>query len=122
MSETVSGPPTPPELTHLKLTVHTSDSGARTLTVSFLVNVRQTLDEEFEKQVHDAVLLHAHAAGHMPVGPLFHTVDPWQPEEQSALVEGKPLWRSMEEMALEAEARAGNICEVKADVELGLSL
>jgi hypothetical protein len=122
MDDTVSGPPAPPELTHLMMTVHTSDSGYRTLTVSFLVNVRQTLHEEFEKQVHDAVLLHAHHAGHMPVGPIFHTLEPWKPEPQGPLKEGTPLLRSLDDALLENEARVGNICKVSADVELGLSI
>lgn len=120
--DTVGVPPTPPNLTHLKMTVHTSDSGSRTLTVSFLVNVRQTMHEEFDAQVNDAVLLHAHAAGHMPVGPMFYTVDPWQPEEQKALKEGDTIAHSIEDTMLEIEARLGNICQVSADLELGLSL
>jgi hypothetical protein len=110
----------PPPLTKLRLQVHTSDSGARTLAVSFLVNAQQLLLEDFEAAAHDAVLRHAHAAGHVPVGPILIRTEPWYPPK---LEPGKTrLVRDFEELALENEALQGNIVEVKADVELGLSL
>lgn len=110
-----------PQLTHLEMTVHTSDSGARTLTASFLVNTRQLMLEDFEAAAHDAVLKHAHHAGHMPVGPILIRTEPWGPPEQGPLKEGEPMI-NLEEMALRSEGRGGNIVQVLADVELGLSL
>lgn len=112
----------PPDLTRFTMQVHTSDSGSRTLTASFLVNVRQTLLEDFDAAAHDAVLAHMHAAGHMPVGPILITTETWTPDEQGPLEEGTPMLRPLEDIQLEFEGRRGNIVKVMADVELGLSL
>lgn len=111
-----------PELTRLSMAVHTADSGARTLTVSFLVHTSQLLLEDFEAAAHDAVLKHAHAAGHMPVGPILITTEPASVVEQKSLEEGRPMLRSFDEMALDNAIRAGDLVQVKASVELGLSL
>lgn len=112
------------QLTQLKMDVHTSDSGARSLTVSFLVNVQQTLMEDFEAAAHDAVLGAAHKAGHMPVGPILILTDTWTPPEQVPLEDGKPLvlHRSIQDWELEARGRAGDIVQVTASMELGASL
>ena len=89
-----------------------------------MVNVQQTLIEDFEAAAHDAVLRTAHRAGHMPIGPILVVVEPWEPEPQTSIEEGKPLklHHSMHEWELEAQGRAGNICKVVADMELGASL
>lgn len=108
------------ELTRFQMQVHTSDSGTRTITASFLVNVQDTLIEDFESAAHDAFLRRFHAAGHMPVGPILITTETWVPEEQKALTEGRPLLRPIEDFQLEMAGRAGNIVKVMGDVELGL--
>lgn len=111
-----------PQLTQLSLEVHTSDSGARSLAVSFLVSVQDTLREDFEAAAHNAVLAHAHHNGHMPIGPILILTETWTPPEQAPLKEGKTLMRSFDDFALEQQGLAGNIVKVSADVELGLSL
>lgn len=112
----------PPELTRLKMDVHTSDSGQRTLVVSFLVHVMQTLIEDFDAAAHDAVLLHAHARGYMPVGPILIMTETFDPAELGVGTPDEPIVRSMEDLKLKVEATNGNIVKVMADVELGLSL
>lgn len=110
-----------PQLTRLLMTVHESNSGARSLTVSFLVNARDLLRGDFEEAAHDAVLRHAHAKGHMPIGPILVRTEPAK-YEQPKVVEGKPMMRSMEDAQLDIAIQQGNIVQVMADVELGLSL
>jgi hypothetical protein len=122
MTDTASEPPPLPDLTRLMMVVHTSDSGQRTLAVSFLVNVQQTLMPEFEAAAHDAVLRHAHARGYMPVGPILIMTETFDPAELGVGTPGAPVLRSFEELSLKVEATAGNIVKVSADVELGLSL
>lgn len=114
-----------PELTRLAMTVHTSDSGAQSLTVSFLVHTSQLLLEDFEAAAHDAVLKHAHAAGHMPVGPILITTEPATIPARKPLAEGSRMLGpvlSFDEMAVDNAIRAGDLVQVKASVELGLSL
>lgn len=122
MPDDAAGMRTPPDLTRLQMTVHTSDSGQRTLAVSFLVNVRQTLMEDFEAAAHDAVLMHAHAAGHMPVGPILILTEPFDAAELGVGTPDAPIARTYDDLKLKVEATAGNIVKVMADVELGLSL
>lgn len=122
MDDTAGMPRTPPDLTRLQMDVHTSDSGARTLAVSFLVNVQQTLLPDFEAAAHDAVLLHAHAAGHMPVGPILIMTETFDPAELGVGTPDAPIARTYDDLKLKVEATAGNIIKVMADVELGLSL
>lgn len=111
----------PPPLTRLEMIVHTSDGGQRTLTVSFLVNARDLLLEDFEEAAHDAVLRHAHANGHMPVGPILIRTEPAK-YEQPKVVEGRPMMRSLDDLQLDMAIQQGDIVKVMADVELGLSL
>ncbi len=139
----------PPELTRLVKTVHTSDSGTRTLTVSFLVNSQQLLMEDFEAAAHDAVLRHAHADGHMPIGPILirtEVAESHQLGKTCPLCEGKGWlfeqdekdcpdcdggkikppaqkgFQSIEELQVENAIMMGDLVQVHADVELGLSL
>lgn len=140
----------PPELTRLVKRVHTSPSGVRTLTVAFLVSTQQLLLEDFEAAAHDAVLRHAHADGHMPVGPILIRTQPAESEQlgvECELCQGKG-WlfeqaeqdcpdctggrikprpqafrvKSLEEMEVENRIMAGDLIQVYADVELGLSI
>lgn len=109
-------------LTRLRVEVHTRDDGSRSLTVSFLVNKQQLLLDDFEAAAHDAVLRTAHNRGHMPIGPILIRVEDVEPEEQKPLEEGKPMLRSLEEIALDSAIRNGDIAQVIGEVELGLSL
>ena len=109
------------ELTRFTMEVHTSDSGARTLTASFLVNVRQTLLEGFEAMCHDEFLTRFHAAGHMPVGPILIMTETFDPAELGVGTWENPVMRTFDDLALKVEATNGNIVKVMADVELGLS-
>lgn len=109
-----------PELTRLRLQVHTSDTGSRTLTVSWLANTQQLLLEDFEAAAVDAALASAHAAGHMPVGPMFVQTEAAE-HKQEPLKEGKPLLRSFEDMAIDNAIMLGNLVLVTCSVELGLS-
>lgn len=122
MTDAVSEPRQPPELTRLQMDVHTSDTGTRTLTASFLVNVQQTLLPDFEAAAHDAVLLHAHKAGHMPIGPILIRTETFDPAELGVGTPEEPIKRTYEDLMLKVEATNGNIVKVLADVELGLSL
>lgn len=110
------------DLTRFQMEVHTSDSGYRTLTASFLVNVRQTLVEDFDAACHDEFLRRFHAAGHMPVGPILIMTETFDPAELGVGTLETPVMRSFDDLALKVEATAGNIVKVTADVELGLSL
>lgn len=139
----------PPELTRLVKTVHTSESGVRTLTVSFLVNTQQLLLEDFEAAAHDAVLKHAHHDGHLPVGPVLIRTEEAVSEQMGKLCplcdgkgwlfeqdemdcpdcergrikpEPKTGMRGIEELQIENAIMMGNLVQVHADVELGLSL
>jgi hypothetical protein len=111
-----------PDLTRLQLTVHeTPDSSTRTLTVSWLANTQQLLLEDFEAACIDAALKHAHAAGHMPVGPMWVATEQ-AVYEQKPLVEGRPMARSIEDMQIDHAMMAGDLVQVRCSVELGLSL
>lgn len=139
----------PPELTRLVKRVQTSPAGQRVLTVSFLVSTQQLLLEDFEAAAHDAVLRHAHADGHMPVGPilirteeavseqlgktcelcqgkgwLFEQAEQDCPDCTGGRIKPPPSFiaRSLEEMAIENAIMMGDLVQVHADVELGLSL
>lgn len=137
-----------PELTRLEMNVVTSESGARLLTVSFLVNTRQLLMEDFDAAAHDAALRHAHAAGHMPVGPFIITTEPAEsaqlgktcplcqgtgwlfeqdendcPDCDKGKIKPKgPMVRSLEDMQIDNAIMMGDLVQVRASVELGLSL
>lgn len=138
----------PPELTRLVKRVRTGESGARSLTVSFLVSTQQLLMEDFEAAAHDAVLRHAHADGHMPVGPILITTEAAESSQLGTtcpLCEGKGWlfeqdeqdcpdctagrikkeqsgFRSMDELAVENAIMMGDLIQVHGTVELGLSL
>ncbi len=139
----------PPELTRLVKRVHTSESGTRTLTVAFLVSTQQLLLEDFEAAAHDAVLRHAHADGHMPVGPILIRTEPAESEQLGRVcplcdgkgwlfeqaskdcpdcdggrikLEPKSGFRTIEELQIENAIMAGDLVQVYADVELGPSL
>lgn len=108
-------------LTRLELTLHTSDSGARSLTVSFLIRREQLLLEDFDAAAHDAVLRTAHEAGHMPVGPILvrteeATYDP------PKLKEGIAMSRSIDDLAIDNQLMQGNLVRVVGSMDLGLSL
>ena len=145
----MSDTPSPPELTRLVKQVHSTPSGARTLTVSFLVSTQQTLMEDFDAAVHDAVLAHAHADGHLPVGPILHRLAPATSSQlgaDCALCDGKGwlfepgstdcpdcdagkvgkqppgTWSTFEELEIENRIMMGDLIQVTASVELGLSL
>lgn len=94
------------------------DSG--TITVSFLVEVVQTLMENFEVDVRDTALRLAHEAGHMPVG------EPWvdtHPATVDMSAEGEKFKvRGMEELALDHKIMSGDIVEASAEFILGLSI
>lgn len=140
----------PPELTRLVKRVQTSPAGQRVLTVSFLVSTQQLLLEDFEAAAHDAVLRHAHADGHMPVGPILIRTEEAVSEQMGQLCplcDGKG-WlfeqaeqdcpdctggrikpreqafrvKSLEELSIENAILMGNLVQVHADVELGPSL
>lgn len=111
-----------PDLTRLELTVHDLGGGSRTLTVSFLVNVQQTLLGEFEAMCVDGALKHAHHAGHLPVGPMLVRTEPAKPTPRGPLVEGRPMAMSITDMQIENGIRSGDLVQVYCDVELGLSL
>lgn len=141
----------PPELTRLVKQVRTNAYGTRTLTVSFLVSTQQMLMGDFESAAHDAVLRHAHADGHMPVGPIFiettvaessqlGTTCPlcegkgwlFEPDEKDCpdcdggkikpARDGFAARRSLEEIQIDNEIMKGDLVQVHGTVELGLSL
>lgn len=139
----------PPELTRLVKTVRTSETGTRTLTVSFLVSTQQLLLEDFEAAAHDAVLRHAHADGHMPVGPILVRTEEAVSEQMGKLCplcdgkgwlfepgekdcpdcdggrikpEPRTGLRGIEELQIENAIMMGDLVQVHADVELGPSL
>lgn len=99
------------------LTVHTRDDGSRTLTVTFLAPVQATLLEDFEERCWNEVLTQAHAAGHMPTGPILISTETYTPT-----VEPGAVVASIDALAQLNAALAGDIVQVTGNVELGLSL
>ena len=147
--DTVGFLPPPPELTRLRKQVHTRDDGSRSLTVSFLVNTQQLLLADFEAAAHDAMLRHAHADGHMPVGPFLITTEPASSEQLGhpcLVCEGRGEFlgdkctaegcvngnvkdeqhagrlKSIDELQIENAILMGDLVQVTGTVELGLSL
>lgn len=139
----------PPELTRLVKRVRTGETGARSLTVSFLVSTQQLLMADFEAAAHDAVLRHAHADGHMPVGPILVTTEVAESSQLGMLCplcDGKGWlfeqdeqdcpdctagrikkaeqygFRSMDELQIENAIMMGDLIQVHGTVELGLSI
>lgn len=148
MDDAVGTPP--PQLTRLVKKVHTTESGTRVFTASFLVNTQQILMEDFEAAAHDAVLRHAHADGHMPVGPILVTTEEAVSEQLGKTCElcaGKGwlfeqdqqdcpdctagkikppatpfIGRSIEELEIDNGIMMSTLVQVHGSVELGLSL
>lgn len=110
-----------PQLTRFSMEVRTRDDGTRLLVASFLLNAQQLLLEDFDAAVNDAVLRHAHAAGHMPVGPMMVSTAPAQVSSERGTPE-KPVLRAIEDLQIDNAVMMGDLVRVFAEVELGLSL
>jgi hypothetical protein len=111
----------PPDLTGLRMVVHTADSGDRSLEVSFFLNVQQKLTtDNYDAALGDAVLRHAHARGHMPIGPILTT----ERKATAADVDERMEHPShgFQRLSLRVEATNGNLLLVTGECELGLSV
>ena len=98
-------------------------------TMTFEAPRQLLLHEEFEQMVWDETLRQAHAAGHIPVGPI-HVEHAEITDEPTALIEGESLTQRMERWAaknMHRHVMAGmtggaDMIRVTAQVQVGLSL